>query len=644
MINLKLFINKIKQFYTNKLSIHFSHVTFCFILQILINTPLLSHAQVTFCRNLFTQSELNNSTSTIHTPSSHKFDSINKNFKLTLLTKLLNPEGDLFKNKDNSIKDAFNVEFDHHNHKFHLISLKIPDHYQLINALKDLGLITSLNHIGVKSQNPNFLEQVLNESINNGKVVQIENNQHRRLIFSPTLLQWNYINKQNAIAKENLIYEIGDILEQSLSLHPKDQVTKSSEYYLAITLLIAALSPHSKDQSISNNIISKIFPKDNLIKLIQNSIYGPELLNKNNLSTDNLERLSYNQLIELLQHINNYELEPNSKLRKTNFSISNLTKESEDSYFEKIKIGNLNINNFILEKNYDDFKFQPNFKTNIKFKTQDQLNKIRDLIKKADLEILILHEVHSESIKKFIKDNFNDLYEVHTLKKSNGSLNQLFSTAILVKTSLPINVKVVTHEKINNRTLTHPIFEYHFISKNEPPSSAVSKAIIIAGHLKSLLNNGEQTNKIELNLLRSLIESTNEKYSETPILTAFDLNNDLANKDVRNNAFGNQFEDVRLKNKDNISATHFTIDPKQLNTNPIKPSEIDALFGNKKAQEFKLNETLSDDIAFLGFLDKNGQLKVPRSIKERESSDFISDHMIIFTFLSPQFLGLTPQP
>lgn len=645
MINLILFIDKFNQVLSKKSSILFSRATFCLIILTLNNIPLLSHASVTICRDLFTQPNLSSVSSSFNhltssKPQTFNFSNFKKNLGSLLLTKLLRPEGPLYKNSDNSIKEAFSVEFDHQNHQFQLISLKTPHNYQLINTLKELNLIISLDHIYVKSQNSKFIEQILDEAINNGKVVHIENNQHSRLIFSPTNLKSNYINNQNAKVKENLVYEILEILEQSIPPQPQLPKAISSEFYLAITLLSAVVSPHNRAQTISISEITNLFSQSDIINLISSSPHGQELLNKNQISLDSLEKFSFNQLVELLQHINNYEIEPNSKLRKTNFSLTTSSYQSTTGHFEKIKVGNLNLNYFILEKFYENFKISYPYATNIKSKSPSQLKKLQELIRNADSEILVLHEIHSESIKQFIKDNFNDSYDVYTFNKPHKSFKQKFSTAILLKKSLPVRMNIIAHEQINNTDLTHPIFEYQFFSKNDPPSSSIPQSIIIAGHLKSLKNNGKSTNEKELALLRSFIESINAKFSNTPILTAFDLNNDLSKKEVRDLAFGDQFKDIRLKDEANNTATHFTIDPQQANFNPIKLSEIDALFGNQKAQELKLIETLPDELAFLGFLDKNGKLKVPRTIEERESLDFISDHLIIFTFLNPQFLGL----
>ncbi len=643
-MNLKLFINKFKRVSLKKSSILFSRATFWLIILTFNIIPLLSHASVANCRDLFTQPNLSSAGSSFNHLTSSKtqtfnFSNFNKNLGSLLLTKLLSPDGLLYKNSDNSIKEAFSIEFDHHNHQFRLISLKTPSNYQLINTLKELNLIISLDHIYVNSQSSKFIEQILDEAINNGKVVHIENNQHSRLIFSPTNLQKNYISNQNNNAKNELLLESIEILQQSL----KTQISKSSEFHLVITLLNSALSLLNRAQTFSSNDITDFFPKSDLIKLILSSPQGPEILDTNQITVNNLERFSSIQLIELLQHINNYELEANAKIRRNILFQIKSFYQMNTGQFEKIKIANLNLNFFILEQFHENLKKMNSYAANIKSKSPSQIKKIKELIRSADSEILVLHEIHTESIKQFIKDNFDDLYELHTFDKHNKPFKQQFSTAVLIKKSLPIQIKVITHEQFNGTNLTHPIFEYHFFSKNESPSTSKPKAIIIAGQLKSLKNNGKSVNEVELTLLGSLLESINKKFSDIPILAAIDLNNNVKLKEVRDTAFGKQFNDVRAQNNTNFTATHFTVDPRQVDNVPIKHNEIDVLYGNQKAQELKLSETLPDELAFLGFLDKNGKLKVPRTIEERESLDFISDHLIIFTFLNPQFLGLQPR-
>ena len=508
----------------------------------------------------------------------------------------------------------------------YFISIKLPS-ASFLKILERQNLITRWEIRDANTQFDSFLADLTSQST---VVILSDKSRSQRMILPPLFAIQKGCKQLSEESREAITFEAIALLEQHLSSRSLNHI----DYYFSLRVLSNVFGDPASEQLFSNLISASHFTHH--IAHQTQSLYG---------DVTNWHQFSVRQHVDALIDAFEHGQEPNSKLRKK--LIRRLTPFIDtvplDSPKRKhFRVAHWSLDTFITPEHlYLKQQQGVNFAFKIDPASAKKQAQIARAIEKIDPDFLVFHEVHAESIKEFVQKYFHSKYKIITTPSTQHS--QLFSSAIIYKSDLPIHIRLTSYKGDGDYQFTHGFYgaEIYESPGHRPETTSNILALIFFTHLKSLrpsassdIQQSKRWNSLEMAMARKIIHKTQYDNPSLPIIFMADINNDLSNDNVRAQVLGKAFLPIRDMANGATSTTQFGFDR---NESP-RDSEIDIIAGNPTARKYVSHNKVkrTDFYASLAY-DNKGFFRPPETKQDRDEN-FPSDHMLIFTTFSTQLL------
>lgn len=623
-----------------------------------------------YCKSLFLESivVVQSTKSHLSSETQKRNYNLNKNDSIKLLEHLLNPKGDHYRETDtqNTLKPYYSVPLSFKNkssgQNYNLVSLKKFDSYRdIMNLLKELKLLEIVRVSDNQYKNPQkLMEELIQNILDKGQIVSLENNNHVRLVFSPEVLREVLgrlivsavnLGKTERDKISDLLLKVIEQLEFNYQNSKADTQTTGVESYLLLQILKSV--DQIRDYVETNSLWFKevkefqsLISIDTLAEVILSMPILKEKLKQMNYEFESIEKISLSDLLNIAIFQTEFFSEPHSKNRISTVNMvkkgNRFSKVNGKIKESKLQIMSWNLNRFILDSFIGDVFRNTIVDISLVPKSEKQLHQLKQTLNTLKPDFIILNEVHFQSMAKFVKDEFNGFYNIANLKaniKNSLNIYEMFNSVLLYRSDLPIEVIVNRIDKHNDVYFTHEVSQYNIFVKNEngPRDSDRRKIkrpslILFSAHMKSLNSESKSSKQVleinskEREAFKSLYDEKALSNPDIPIIAAFDSNRNQANPQVRQETIGDQFKfaNDKVEGGEVGSATQIRF----AKDGTVLLSEIDVIIANNKAIDSKLDLTISAEEKLVGFKSPvTNQIKLPTNYRERDEN--ISDHFPI---------------